>query len=193
MKTILQRIAEGDPSAVAACVDEYGGLAWRLAQRYLGRAPAEIEDAVQEAFVEIWLSAKRFDPARGSEPAFVATIIHRRLIDHQRRVTSRSATQREASTETMAAPKSIAALLPASDSKQVATAFDKLPDDERVALWMSVCGGLSHSQIATATQSPIGTVKTRLRRGMARLGETLLPLFEGSQAPSTRRGEEVRS
>lgn len=73
--TILQRISAGDQDAVAACLDEYGGLVWRLALRYLN-SKADAEDATQEIFISIWASAHRFDPAKGSEAAFVATVAH---------------------------------------------------------------------------------------------------------------------
>ena len=63
MSSILLRISAGDKGAGAACVDEYGDLVWRLASRYLDRAKADIEDAVQEVFVELWQHAGRFDPA----------------------------------------------------------------------------------------------------------------------------------
>jgi RNA polymerase sigma factor (sigma-70 family) len=89
VRTILQRISDGDGTAIDACLREYGDLVWRLASRYLDRAPGEIEDAVQEVFVELWLHAGRFDPALGGEATFVATLAHRRLTDYQRRVTVR--------------------------------------------------------------------------------------------------------
>ena len=92
VRSILQRIADGEHSAVVACVDEYGGLIWRLARRYLGQSNGEVEDGVQEVFIELWLAAEKFDPSRGSEPAFVATIAHRRLTDYQRRVTTDAST-----------------------------------------------------------------------------------------------------
>lgn len=172
VKTILQRVVEGDPTAVEACVDEYGGLAYRLAWRYLGRTPGDIEDAVQEVFVEIWLNAKRFDPERGSEPSFIATIIHRRLIDFQRRVSKQRSVQSN-SDPGGAFPQGATHPPESSEFFELSKAFESLPEDERSALWMAVRSGMSHSQIAAATQTPIGTVKTRLRRAMSRLSLAL--------------------
>lgn len=164
MTTILEQLARGDRSAIARCIDEYGGLVATLSRRYLGVGQADVDDAVQEIFVSIWLSAPRFDPSRGSEPAFIATIAHRRLTDVRRRLSARRAPVDSA---------------PASASRQNGPTADDLarldaqvgglPDDERTALWLAISRGLSHSEIAAATGEPIGTIKTRLRRAVHRL------------------------
>lgn len=186
-KDILQRVAAGDPSGVTACVEEYGDLVWRLASRYLGGATGEIEDAVQEVFVELWMAAGRFDPSKGSEASFVATIAHRRLTDYQRRVTSRSRTARNATPADADPSRSLADAARRPEAKEAAEAFDRLPDEEKRVLWLALRGGLTHAQIADSTGTPVGTVKSRLRRGLARLsamlgGEPALAAREGGVA-----------
>jgi len=171
--TILQRIARQDPGAVDECVDEYGGLVYRLARRYLDRAPGEVDDAVQEVFFELWRSAGRFDPSRGSEPAFVATIAHRRLTDHQRAHKARRAAPLLGTIVDIKATEKLDRVAHRDEAARVARAMQALPDEERRALWLSVVHGLSHTQIAEATQTPVGTIKTRLRRGVVRLREML--------------------
>lgn len=175
MSTILQRISSGDEHAVAACVDEYGDLVWRLASRYLDRAKTDIEDAVQEVFVELWQHAGRFDPVKGSEPAFVATLAHRRLIDYQRRLKSRPNPGGDTLTDTVRSevPASLQVEVKQIDAKRAAAEFDRLPDEERNALWMSIFGGMTQQQIALATSTPLGTIKTRMRRGLLRLNSAL--------------------
>ncbi len=168
MNSILPRIAQGDDRAVHDCVDEYGDLVWRLARRYLNRADGEVEDAVQEVFVELWLAAPRFDPASGSEPAFVATLAHRRLTDYQRRVTARRKYEARARSESEPAILKDATA-EREEVRRVAAEFDGLPEEERRALWMSLYQGLTQHQISEATDAPIGTVKSRLRRAMIRL------------------------
>lgn len=171
MPTILQRISAGDQSAVGACLDEYGGLVWRLAMRYLG-SRTEAEDATQEIFISLWASAHRFDPARGSEPAFVATVAHRRLIDMKRAAYVRRSVSIERLPEASekGADQARAGEW-GSEAEVAAKAFHRLPPEERDALWMAVRGGLTHTQIAAATDVPVGTVKSRLRRGVQRLRE----------------------
>ncbi|HEX7879993.1 MAG TPA: sigma factor, partial [Candidatus Eisenbacteria bacterium] len=68
---MLVRIARGDAQAVKECIDRYEGVVWKIARR-LSRSAADAEDGVQEAFIDLWRSASRFDPARSSEQAFVS-------------------------------------------------------------------------------------------------------------------------
>jgi len=132
LTSILERIASGEKEAVQACVDAYGGLVWRLARRYLDRADAFIDDAVQDVFVELWLAAERYDPAQGPEISFVATIAHRRLIDVQRQVTQRRKLENAAS-DRAHPPKHVKGI-DGTDFRALADAFDELPPDERNAL-----------------------------------------------------------
>lgn len=170
MTTILQRIADGDERAISACLDEYGDLVWRLASRYLDRAAGEVEDAVQEVFIQLWLSAGRFDPGIGGEAAFVATIAHRRLTDYQRRVTARRRATRRASENEGDVSTSAADLAAKVERSGDALAvLRSLPDDERHALFLWLYRGLTHREISEATGEPIGTIKSRLRRGLMRI------------------------
>src|SRR6478672_262781 len=89
---LLPQVAQGNPVAIRACLDRYGGLVWGIARRFFG-ANADAEDAVQEAFLDLWRSAGRYDPKVSSEPVFVALIARRRFIDRRRR------TQRRLDTE----------------------------------------------------------------------------------------------
>lgn len=185
MPTILQRISAGDQHAVAACLDEYGGLVWRLSMRYLG-SKTDAEDATQEIFISLWASAHRFDPGKGSEPAFVATVAHRRLIDMKRSAWVRRAASIERTAEpSEKSPSQLESGAWGSDCEVAAKAFGKLPPDERDALWLSVRGGMTHTQIAAATDLPIGTVKSRLRRGVQRLRD-LAAVGAGADASDPR-------
>lgn len=171
MPTILQRISAGDQSAVGACLDEYGGLVWRLALRYLG-SRSDAEDATQEIFISLWSSAHRFDPDKGSEPAFVATVAHRRLIDMKRAAYVRRTVSIEKTPELSREGPSDVHVSPwGVEAEMAAKALHRLPAEERDALWMAVRGGLTHTEIAAATDLPVGTVKSRLRRGVQRLRE----------------------
>lgn len=171
--TTLQRIARGNNAAVAACLDEFGGMVWGLADRYLRPLGEDIEDAVQEVFVEVWKSAARFDPALGSEAAFIATIAHHRLIDRVRRAARRP-------TLHVDNPAALAETKPHTDHtsdrddlRRAAEAFKGLDKDEQQVLWYSLYHGVPHERIATLVQAPVGTVKSRIRRGLMRMREAL--------------------
>lgn len=177
MKSILEDIAAGDSTGVARCLDEYGGLVWTLADRYLRGQRQEVEDAVQDVFVNIWLAAPKYDPSKGAEASYIATIAHRRLLDHRRRLMSRRALAQRATAQT-----DVPAQLAEDDRTRLGEEFSRLPHDEQTAVWLSVTRGLSHREIAKATGSPIGTVKTRLRRAMIRLQSTLSPTLSPARA-----------
>jgi RNA polymerase sigma-70 factor, ECF subfamily len=173
---LLQRIASGDSAAVALCLDEYGGTIWSLADRYLRGFGDDLEDAVQEVFVEVWRAAGRYDPAMGGEPAFIATIAHRRLIDRQRRLQSRRALQLDEDAVVLEAKPSPDAHREAAteETRRAARAFEQLDHDEKQALWYALYRGFTHERIAEAINVPLGTVKTRIRRGLAKMRELLL-------------------
>src|SRR5262252_1163156 len=81
--SLLARVGAGDASAVRECLQRFGGLVWSLARRF-SSSPSDAEDAVQEIFVDLWRSAKKYDPRAASEATFVAMIARRRLIDRLR-------------------------------------------------------------------------------------------------------------
>ncbi len=179
--SLLQRIAQGDQSAVAACLDEYGNTIWSIAHRYLAPMGEDVEDAVQEVFVEVWKSAARFDPSLGSEASFIATIAHRRLINRQRRANARRTVALENIAEPGRAEVKDPALLH-DEARAAAVAFEKLENDEKHLLWLSIHKGLTHERIAQETSLPLGTVKTRIRRGLIRMRE----LLSGAQSSTAR-------
>lgn len=172
-RTILQRVAEGDPTAVRACLDEYADTIWSIAHRYLAPMGEDVEDAVQEIFVEVWKSADRFDPSKGSEPGFIATIAHRRLINRQRKASRHRSVALANVAEPSQKPTTREPSALHEEARAAAAAFEKLTEDEKQLLQLSIHHGLSHERIAKATDLPLGTVKTRIRRGLIRLRELL--------------------
>lgn len=171
-KSLLERTAAGDPTAVRECIDRYGGLVWSLARRFV-RGEAEAEDAVQEIFLELWKHAGRFNPGIASETAFVAMIARRRLIDRRRKAaTSREREALDEGREVPSAPSPDPGELSEEASKARA-ALEKLSGEQQKVLRLAVCHGLSHERIAKAFGLPLGTVKTHARRGLLRLRSLL--------------------
>lgn len=149
----------------------YKGLLWSLARRYAGN---DAEDAVQEIFIDLWKSASRYQETVASEPAFVAMIARRRLIDRRRR-TERQPPIDSLDVENGPEPQAdgISAEWGA-EAALAARAIGELQEKERQVLWLSVSEGMSHTEIAEHTRIPLGTVKTYARRSLQRVRERLL-------------------
>ncbi len=174
---LLPLVASGNPDAVRACLDRYSGLIWSLARR-MCPTTADAEDAVQEVFVSVWKSADRFDPRQGSEATFIATIARRRLIDRTRRRKRRPDTSAADESQfqfadTRSASPAGEAISIAEESAVAAQAIRELSPDQQRVLRMSVLHGLSHEKIAQATDLPLGTVKTHIRRGLIKVRRML--------------------
>lgn len=169
---ILPRLAEAEPGAAEQCMDQYGALVWSIARRHT-RSAAEAEDAVQEIFLSIWKNAGRFDASKASEAAFITMIARRRLIDlHRRKERRPEGTTVESELETMR--DSRAEMIEDRAEVVLATrALNRLQPKEREAVVLSVYQGLSHSEISSHMELPLGTVKTYIRRGLKRVRDML--------------------
>jgi RNA polymerase sigma-70 factor (ECF subfamily) len=160
-------------------MERFGGLVWSIARK-LSADPTDAEDAVQEVFIDLWRSAHRFDPEKGTETTFVATIARRRLIDRGRR--------RQRRPEVPGIEDGFAVQGPSDDRTDIREraalvdrAMGALRPEQRQVLQLAINHGATHEQIATSTGMPLGTVKTHARRGLMRLREALVR--EGAIAP----------
>ena len=167
----LERVAAGDHGAVAACIDAYGGLVRGLATRLLPER-ADVDDVVQEVFVDLWASAARFDAGRASDRGFVAMVTRRRIIDRRRKMDRRPETTGlvagiDRSTDDHRRTQARVEAAPAL------RALDELSDEHRSWILMAVVEGYSHTEIAERAERPIGTIKSAIRRGLARAREVL--------------------
>ena len=164
-ESILERVARGDQRAVRECIEEFGGLVWAIARR-MTRSRADAEDAVQEIFIDVWRSAARFDPAQGSEKVFISTIARRRLIDRIRRGRMNAMMDGEEALEDPRFAEHGNQGEIRVEAERAAAVVARLRPEQRRVLSMGLLEGLTHSEIATATGMPLGTVKTQMRRGL---------------------------
>jgi RNA polymerase sigma factor (sigma-70 family) len=172
-KSILQRIADGDKAAVKDCLDSYRGLVWSQARRFL-RNPADAEDAVQDIFIAIWSAAGKYDPAIASESTFIVLIARRRLIDQLRKTARRPATESlDVEESAPAQPFVNSTLEESAEIENVRHALESIQPECREILTMSHYEGYSHSEIASRLEVPLGTVKSRMRRGLVQVREQL--------------------
>src|SRR5262252_364048 len=176
-RELLERVARGDVTALRTIYDQHASRAITIAFRIL-RNREEAEDIVQETFLEVWRRAAQFDPGRGGAVAWVVTIARSRAIDRLRARTIAGRTIASASEDTDGLlppppPSPAVETERRRDERRVAAALGTLPAAQRRTIELAYFEGLSQSEIAVKTASPLGTVKMRVKLAMAKLAELL--------------------
>lgn len=170
-EALVLMAARSEQTALAELYDRYGRPAYGLALRVL-RDEALAEDAVQEAFLGVWRTAARFVPERGTASTWILTLVHRRAVDLVRREQRRRAEPLEAAAEPSAGSVDDEAWLRLR-RERVQQALRRLPDQQREALELAYYGGFTQSELAERLGLPLGTIKSRVFTGLARLRELL--------------------
>jgi RNA polymerase sigma-70 factor (ECF subfamily) len=172
-QALIDRIVLGDEAALRELYELLAPRAYAIALKVL-KDPAEAEEVLQDTFLEVWRSATRFDPARAAADRWVATMVRTRSIDRLRKRNSRDRMLAGASQVVPPKRPTPEDLLSTSQvGVRVRKALSELPNEQRRALELAYFEGLSQSEIAAATATPLGTVKTRMRLAMIKLAETL--------------------
>ncbi len=171
-EALVALAARSEQTALAELYDRYGRTAYGLALRVL-RDQALAEDAVQEAFLTVWRTASRFMPEKGRASTWILTLVHRRAVDAVRREQRRRADSLELATE----PSSVEGVEEDAwlrlQRERVQEALRRLPDAQREALELAYYGGFSQSELAERLGQPLGTIKSRMFAGLARMRELL--------------------
>lgn len=171
-RSLVDRIAVGDDSALATVYDQFSSLVYGVAARLIGRDHAA--DICQDVFVTLWEHPESFDDQRGSLRAFLVTIARRRCIDHLRRSGRRTANEvRAHDGPLMAVPNVEEAALAMMAGEHVRQAMDTLPHEQRSAIELAYFGALTFRQVAEHTGASEGTTKSRIRLGLQRLGAAM--------------------
>jgi RNA polymerase sigma-70 factor (ECF subfamily) len=182
-EALVALVARRDEAALAALYDRFGRIAYGLALRVV-RDRSLAEDAVQEAFMTVWRTADRFVAERAKASSWILTFVHRRAVDVVRREERRRAEPLES------APEPVAAAGPEEEAwlrlqrERVQRALRALPDQQREALELAYFGGFTQSELAERLGLPLGTIKSRMFTGLARLRE-LLEEMESERWPTT--------
>jgi len=170
-EALVALLARSEQSALAELYDRYGRVAYGLALRVL-RDEALAEDAVQEGFLAVWRTAARYMPERGKASTWILTLVHRRAVDVVRREERRRADSLEDATEPGGGDVHEDAWL-RLQRERVQEALRQLPDPQREALELAYYGGFTQSELAERLGEPLGTIKSRMFAGLARLRELL--------------------
>jgi len=170
-EALVALVARGDDHALAELYDRLGRLAYGLALRVV-RDRALAEDAVQDAFVAVWRSAGGFVVERGKARTWILTLVHRRAVDLVRREEPRRGEPLETAPAEAADTTEENAWL-RLERERVQAALARLPDAQREAIELAYFGGFTQSELADRLGEPIGTIKSRMFTGLARLRELL--------------------
>jgi len=179
---LMQRVAADDEAAIEELYARFGALVFQSARQVL-RTRAETEDAVQEVFVRLWQTADRFDPQRAKLVTWVMLITRRHLIDRLRRQSARP--ERSGLDETRiddgrtASPAGwnrsegrLGVDEEASESRErLRRQLQRLPELQRTVIERAYLQGFSLREIAAQLDAPLGTIKSALSRGLAKLRE----------------------
>jgi RNA polymerase sigma-70 factor (ECF subfamily) len=171
-EALVSLVASSDDEALAELYDRFGGVAYGLALRIL-RDDALAQDAVQDAFLGVWRTADRFLPERAKASTWILTLVHRRAVDLVRRENVRRGEPLEHAPEP-AAPETVEGEATLGFQRRVVQeALKGLPPEQREALELAYYGGLTQSQLAERLGQPLGTIKSRMFMGLARLCDLL--------------------
>jgi RNA polymerase sigma-70 factor (ECF subfamily) len=172
---LIDRIVRGEERALAELYDRFAPRAFGVARRVL-RSDTDAEDVVQDTFLEIWRSATRYDPRRAAPERWILTMTRTRAIDRLRQLGARHRLAENLGVQPSAPVKDVApdaALEATREAKRLRDALAKLPNEQRAVLEQAYDLGLTQSEIAEQTGTPLGTVKTRMRTAMIKLADIL--------------------
>jgi RNA polymerase sigma-70 factor, ECF subfamily len=168
--TILGRIARGEDQALAELYDRYTQLLYTLGMRIL-RSVQDSEDVVQEVFMQAWNKAGTYEPGKGTVYAWLVTMMRNRAIDRLRSKGFRHSAQSAdvaglllSADPASSSPHSYA--VHTEDQKLVLATLKELSVDQQQVLVLAYYEGFSQSEIAKKLNIPLGTVKSRIRKGL---------------------------
>jgi RNA polymerase sigma-70 factor, ECF subfamily len=177
---LMQLVRRGDTGAFELVYERHATAAFSLAYRMTGTRNVA-EDVVQEAFLSLWRSGARYDRARGSVRTWVLGIVHNRAIDALRR--SMVHDRRRASDEGIeerleSGERTDVEAARRDEAREVRSALRALPAEQCRVIELAYFGGFSQSEIAAMLDTPIGTVKGRMRLGLQKMRGELGGLAE---------------
>jgi RNA polymerase sigma-70 factor (ECF subfamily) len=173
---LMSLVSGGSAEAFEVVYDRHSGAAFSLAYRMCGRR-ATAEDVLQEAFLALWRTGARYDRARGSVRNWILRIVHNRAVDALRRgvVRERNLSHEDGAVERVpSAERTDEQVLRGEQSEEVQGVLGELPKDQRRVIELAYFGGFTHTEIAAMLQMPVGTVKGRMRLGLAKLRVALV-------------------
>ena len=169
---MLARVARGDHEAFEAVYDQLAGPVYGLVRKVL-RDPAQSEEIAQEVLLEVWRTASRFDPGRGSAAAWVMTIAHRRAVDRVRSEAAAALREQKVLPGPVTGEDVAELVETALDRQRVRRCLGTLTTLQAEAVKLAYYGGYTYAQVAELLGVALGTVKTRIRDGLIRMRDCM--------------------
>ncbi len=169
---LLRRVARGDEAAFSALYEELAPRVYGLARRIL-RDPAQAEEVAQEALVEVWRTAARYDPAKGSAVSWALTIAHRRAVDRVRSEQASTERERRLATEERPYDEVVEEATARLERQQVQRCLEGLTELQREAITLAYYRGYSYREVAELLDTGLPAIKTRMRDGLIRMRDCL--------------------
>lgn len=168
LAALLRRVGEGDRGALAAVYERSSAKLYGICLRLL-RCEAEAQEALQESYLTIWRKAAQYDDTRSSPITWMALIAHSRAIDLKRRRVISADELGQAGEIADERPDAAAQLLGAEEEGRLHHCLDTLEREARTMIRAAFLDGLSYGELATRAGVPLGTMKSRIRRGLQQL------------------------
>jgi RNA polymerase sigma-70 factor (ECF subfamily) len=178
---LMEGIQRGEPDALSELYDRYNGIIKALVLRVIHNE-AEADDLLQEIFMEIWNQAKNFSAQKGKPLGWMVTLARRRAIDGLRKKQAYSRAEERLQTETEQQPEAWVQNptendINRGDTRELITkVIQSLPPPQQQAIELAFFQGMSQREIAAKTNTPLGTVKTRLELGLKKIYDGLKEL-----------------
>jgi RNA polymerase sigma-70 factor, ECF subfamily len=182
---LVEQMTTGDEAALAALYDRYAGMLFSMLMRIL-RDHQAAEEVLQDSFMQLWRGAARFDAARGSLPAWLMVIARNRAISRLRRRGHQETPEDVEAFPMNAVPSPVDLEDEAERAllvEKLKRAMAALSPEQREAVELAYFEGMTQTEIAARTRSPLGTVKSRVRAAMQSLKE----LFDDGTARQSGR------
>ncbi|MBO1331942.1 ECF RNA polymerase sigma factor SigK [Streptomyces sp. VRA16 Mangrove soil] len=171
---LLTRVGRGDQQAFEELYGQVSGPVYGLIRRVL-RDPAQSEEVAQEVFLELWRTAARYDPRRGTALPWILTLAHRRAVDRVRSVRAAGEREQRAARRADTPPfdQVVEEVESVLERDWVRRCLGRLTDLQRQAVTLAYYDGYTYREVARRLAVPLGTVKTRMRDGLLRLRSCL--------------------